>query len=81
MSKTEDEYVYVWVQTTKKVKVPKDCAKCPTCEGSGEVRVYYGQPWDRGQFSTCHMCGGRGYVEKSFLDLWSKIQKKSEAEK
>ena len=68
MSLDDEGYVFVRKMTMEKVKIPKGHVKCPRCKGSGEVRVYYGQPWDRGQFATCHVCGGKGYAEKEFVE-------------
>jgi len=63
----DERYVYVRTEISKKVKIPKDHVKCPHCKGSGEIRIYYGQPWDRGQFATCFTCGGKGYIPKDFM--------------
>ena len=52
----------------EEVKIPKGCVKCKACGGTGELRLYYGSPWDRGQFTTCWYCRGRGYVEKEWAE-------------
>lgn len=72
----EEGYVYRKEMTLRKVKIPEGCVKCPQCKGSGEVRIYYGQPWDRGQFASCVTCAGRGYVEKEVLDFLEKMNAK-----
>jgi DnaJ-class molecular chaperone len=73
---SEDDYVCVRKQTMEKVKIPKGFVKCPCCEGSGEVRRYYREPWeepwDRGQFVTCFVCHGKGFVEKEFAEKYGK---------
>ena len=52
----------------EEVKIPKGYVKCKACDGTGEIRLYYGQPWDRGQFTTCWYCHGQGYVEKEWAE-------------
>lgn len=68
---------YVWVRdyTMKKVKIPEGSVKCKACEGSGELRRYYGQPWDRGQFMACWYCHGQGYVDKEWADELDKTDR------
>jgi len=69
----EEGYVWRKKSTLEKVKVPDGNVKCPTCKGSGEIRVRWGQPWDRGQFMDCLTCEGKGFLEKKFLDELRKI--------
>ena len=64
----DEGYVYRWERCLKKVKIPEGYVKCPICKGSGEVRRYYGQPWDRGQFMACWACKGQGYVRKEWAE-------------
>jgi DnaJ-class molecular chaperone len=64
----EDGYIYRKKVTIEKVKIPEGYVKCPICNGYGEVRRYYGQPWDKGQFMTCWVCHGKGYVKKEFAE-------------
>jgi len=56
----------------EEIEIPEGCVKCKACDGTGEIRLYYGQPWDRGQFTTCWICHGKGYVTKE----WQKSLKK-----
>ena len=71
----DDNYVWVVKPTFQKVKIPKGYVKCPCCKGSGEVRRYYGQPWDRGQLMTCLVCHGKGFTEKEIADEYEKEAK------
>ena len=52
----------------EEVKIPEGHVKCKACDGTGEIRLYYGQPWDRGQFTTCWICHGKGYVTKELAE-------------
>lgn len=58
----------------EKVKIPKDHVHCPYCKGSGEHRVYWGQPGDRGQFENCFYCGGLGYVPKEYIEADNRLR-------
>jgi len=69
----EEGFVYRREMTTVKVKIPKGNVKCPYCKGSGEIRVYYGQPWDRGQFRSCIYCNGKGFLRKKILASLKKM--------
>jgi len=65
----EDEgYVYRREVIIKKVKIPDGYVKCKACGGSGEIRIRYGPPWDRGQFQTCWFCHGQGYIKKEWAE-------------
>ena len=70
-----DDEGYIFVKEIKYVrkKIPKGHVKCPVCDGSGEVRLYYGQPWDRGQFTTCWCCYGKGFISKEWLEELKKM--------
>lgn len=61
-----NEYVFRNIRMLQKLEIPKGHKICPKCKGSGEMRLYYGGPGDRGQFRDCIWCGGLGYVEESF---------------
>jgi len=73
LSFDDDEYVFVRETRYVRKKIPKDHVKCPVCDGSGEVRLYYGQPWDRGQFTTCWCCHGDGYISREWLEDLKKM--------
>jgi DnaJ-class molecular chaperone len=64
----EDGYIYVRKETMVKTKIPEGNVKCPTCKGCGEVRRYWGQPWDKGQFIFCITCNGKGFLPKEDLE-------------
>ena len=63
-----EDYVVRRKVVYERVKIPKGYVKCRACGGTGEIRLYYGQPWDRGQFTTCPFCHGKGYVEKELAE-------------
>ena len=73
MSLDEEGYVHVRRFQYEKVKIPDGNVKCPLCKGSGELRRYYGQPWDRGQFETCHGCHGRGFLPEGHAKSLGKV--------
>lgn len=64
----EEDYVWVRIETSEKRKIPEGHVKCKACGGSGELRKYYGQPNDRGQFMVCWYCRGEGYVERVWAE-------------
>lgn len=80
MLKDEDDYVWCKATIMKKIKIPMDCVKCPDCKGSGEVRRIYGPAWMKNQFDDCLLCGGRGYVEKSYLEFHTRLEEKAKKE-
>jgi DnaJ-class molecular chaperone len=65
MENSDDGYVYVACETTRKVKIPVGSVKCPTCRGSGRMRVAYDSKND---FWTCITCRGKGYAEKEWIE-------------
>ena len=69
---SEDQYIYRKKIVFERVKIPEGYVKCKACDGTGEIRLYYGQPWDRGQFTTCWYCGGKGYVRKEWAEKLDK---------
>ena len=73
----EEGYVWRKIETMEKLKIPEGSVKCPICEGSGEVRKYYGQPGDKGQFMICFECMGKGFISKEIFEelrKWGKIR-------
>ena len=57
----------------EEVKIPEGCVRCKACGGSGEIRLYYGQPYDGGQFMRCWYCHGDGYVKKEVAEEFDRI--------
>jgi hypothetical protein len=67
-----------WV--IEEVKIPEGYVKCKVCKGSGEVRLYYGQPWDWGQLTSCWHCAGRGYIDKRLIESERRLRDRLVAE-
>jgi DnaJ-class molecular chaperone len=59
-----EDIIIKYKQVPYEFKIPKNCIICPKCNGTGEERLYYGGPHDRGQFKYCSYCMGKGYLEK-----------------
>jgi DnaJ-class molecular chaperone len=78
--KEEEGYIYrpEMGMGMRKIKIPEGMVKCPTCKGSGEMRLYYGGPGDRGQFGDCITCGGRGFAEKEWIEELRKTRRLKE---
>jgi len=72
MTSKKDGYVMRRGWTFEWVKIPDGHVECPHCNGSGEIRCYYGSPGDRSQFEDCWLCSGRGYVNEEMAEWYRK---------
>lgn len=61
------------------VDIPEGYVKCPTCNGSGEVRFRWSEPSftnnpATSDFMSCATCLGDGYVTKDVADRISRFR-------
>lgn len=55
---TVDQATTIGIVIPINIKIPKGCAKCPVCQGTGQTRTHFDQ------FRDCYLCHGRGFVEE-----------------
>lgn len=76
----EENYIYRRVQTLERVEVPEGSVKCPRCKGRGEIRRIWGGPNMPGQYTTCPLCMGLGYLSKKQYYEWQKENVRKQTE-
>jgi hypothetical protein len=58
------------------VEVPEGCIVCPTCKGSGEIRVRWGEPsMFTNEYRVCASCFGEGYVNEAVWKRWVEMKR------
>jgi hypothetical protein len=57
-------YIYQHRDTTVMLEIPKGNARCPQCNGMGEVRIGYDGQHHHDNYWECPYCSGAGYVSE-----------------